>query len=360
MSNNLDKSIKNNSVDGSQEQNQASAHNVNTADATFANAAALQQQMLLMQMQKNQLKTDEINLDELWRAIWAGKKIITLISIVFAIASIFFALSQPNIYKASTILAPVSSEGGAGGLSALAGQFGGLASMAGINLGAEQSDKTDLALQIIKSRSFIERFIAKYDLLVPIMAGKNWDMATNTLILNQALYDSVDNKWKREVKAPKKAVPSYWEAFVVFSDLLSVSQEKSTSMITIELEYFSPTLAQQWLNWLVSDVNEFMREQDQQEAQDSINYLTSQLKETHIASMETVFYQLIEEQTKNMILTQVKAEYVLKTIDPAQVPEEKAKPKRALIVVLGTILGGVLSLIIVLLRYFSNKAKLTQ
>lgn len=74
MSNNLDKSIKNNSVDGSQEQNQASAHNVNTADATFANAAALQQQMLLMQMQKNQLKTDEINLDELWHAIWAGKK----------------------------------------------------------------------------------------------------------------------------------------------------------------------------------------------------------------------------------------------------------------------------------------------
>ncbi len=67
------------------------------------------------------------------------------------------------------------------------------------------------------------------------------------------------------------------------------------------------------------------------------------------------FYQLIEEQTKNMMLTQVKTEYVLKTVDPAQVPEEKAKPKRALIVVLGTILGGLLSVIIVLTRYFSNK-----
>ena len=71
--------------------------------------------------------------------------------------------------------------------------------------------------------------------------------------------------------------------------------------------------------------------------------------------METVFYQLIEEQTKSMMLTKVKAEYVLKTIDPAQVPDEKAKPKRALIVVLGTMLGGMLSVLIVLIRYFSNK-----
>jgi LPS O-antigen subunit length determinant protein (WzzB/FepE family) len=73
--------------------------------------------------------------------------------------------------------------------------------------------------------------------------------------------------------------------------------------------------------------------------------------------METVFYQLIEEQTKSMMLTQVKAEYVLKTIDPAQVPEEKDGPKRALIVVLSTILGSMLSVLIVLICYFSRRNK---
>jgi LPS O-antigen subunit length determinant protein (WzzB/FepE family) len=45
---------------------------------------------------------------------------------------------------------------------------------------------------------------------------------------------------------------------------------------------------------------------------------------------------------------------VLKTIDPPQVPEEKAGPKRALIVVLGTMLGGILSMLIVLVRYFTK------
>jgi LPS O-antigen subunit length determinant protein (WzzB/FepE family) len=39
------------------------------------------------------------------------------------------------------------------------------------------------------------------------------------------------------------------------------------------------------------------------------------------------------------------------------VPELKAKPKRALIVVLAVLLGGVLAVIIVLIRYFSVKTE---
>jgi len=73
--------------------------------------------------------------------------------------------------------------------------------------------------------------------------------------------------------------------------------------------------------------------------------------------MKNVFYQLIEEQTKTMMLTEVSDEYVLKTIDPAQVPDKKDQPKRALIVVLGTMLGGMLSVLLVLIGHFTNNKK---
>ena len=323
-----------------------------------SNAASIaQQQLFLAQMQQNQMQVqdDEIDLGELWRAIWAGKLTIITISFIFAVASLFYGLSQPDVYKASAILAPVSEEGGAGGLGALAGQFGGLASMAGINLGGSGGDKTALALEILKSRSFIENFITKHELLVPLMAAKNWDMATDTLIFDDELYDQVNSNWIREVNPPKKAEPSSWEAFTKFFELLTIEQDKTTSMVTIGIEYFSPAMAQQWLTWLITDINSIMRDEDQKEAQDSIDYLTNQLENIQVTTMETVFYQLIEEQTKNMMLTKVKAEYVLKTIDPPQVPDEKAGPKRALIVVLGTMLGGILSVLIVLIRYFSKK-----
>lgn len=306
---------------------------------------------------QNSENDDEIDLAELWFAIWSGKVLIIAISFIFAVSSIIYAINQPNIYKASTLLAPASEQGSAGGLAKMAGQFGGLASLAGINLGGGGTDKTGLALEVLKSRLFIENFINKHQLLVPLMATKDWDVNTNTLILDDELYNAKSNMWIREVSAPKKAKPSAWEAFEAFNELFSVSSDKESGMITISIEHYSPEVAKQWLLWLVAEINNTMREQDKSEAQRSINFLSEKLQETQLADMQTVFYQLIEEQTKTIMLAEVSQEYVLKTIDPANAPDEKAKPKRALIVVLGTMLGGILSVLIVLVRYFTSNGK---
>ncbi|MFT5812533.1 MAG: hypothetical protein ACI9VT_000268 [Psychroserpens sp.] len=305
--------------------------------------------------QHHLLEDDEIDLAELWHAIWSGKLLIIAISGLFAISSIIYAINQPNIYKATTLLAPASEQGGASGLSKMAGQFGGLASLAGINLGGGGTDKTGLALEVLKSRVFIEKFINNHQLLVPLMAAKNWNVKTNTLVFNSDIYNATTKTWVREVEAPKQPEPSSWEAYKAFKDILVVAADKETGMITLTIEHYSAEIATQWLLWLVSDINAAMRDQDKAEAQRSIDYLSTKLQETQLADMQTVFYQLIEQQTKTIMLAEVSLEYVLKTIDPANAPEEKAKPKRALIVVLGTMLGGILSVLIVLVRYFSNK-----
>jgi LPS O-antigen subunit length determinant protein (WzzB/FepE family) len=301
-----------------------------------------------------QVEDDEIDLAELWRVIWANKFIIIAITFVFAVASVFYALSKPDTYKATALVSPVSSQSG-GTLAALAGQFGGLASMAGINLGGGSGDQTSVALATLESRSFIENFIKKHDLLVPLMAAEKWDRESDSLILNEGIYDKNNQKWVRIVKAPKTAKPSSWEAYESFSKLLIVSQDQTTSLITIELEFLSPSLSKEWLILLINEINEFVRHQDKEETQASINYLRREIKNIQVSNMETVFYQLIEEQTKNMMLAQVKKEYVFKTIDPPQVPDKKNGPKRALIVIISTILGGLISVIVVLIRYFSKK-----
>nr|WP_081182285.1 Wzz/FepE/Etk N-terminal domain-containing protein [Colwellia sp. PAMC 21821] len=303
---------------------------------------------------------DEIDLAELWHAIWSGKLLIIIISALFAMSSIFYAINQPNIYKATTLLSPTSDQGGAGGLAKMAGQFGGLASLAGINLGGGGTDKTGLALEVLKSRFFLENFINQHNLLVPLMAVNNWDINTNTLIIDDEIYNAKTETWLGEVKAPKTPKPSSWQAFKAFKEILTISTDKENGMVTLTIEHYSPEVATRWLKWLVNDINATMREQDKVEAQNSIDYLTKKLKETQLADMQTVFYQLIEEQTKTIMLAEVSKEYVLKTIDPANAPEEKAKPKRALIVVLGTMLGGILSVLIVLIRYFTKKGTATK
>ncbi|MCW4630978.1 Wzz/FepE/Etk N-terminal domain-containing protein [Marinomonas rhodophyticola] len=88
---------------------------------------------------------DEIDLKELFLALWRGKWIIILITFVFAVGGVLYALSQPNTYKAEAVLAS-ANDNQSGGLAGMAAQFGGLASLAGINLGGGGTDSKAMAL----------------------------------------------------------------------------------------------------------------------------------------------------------------------------------------------------------------------
>ncbi|MEL4429149.1 Wzz/FepE/Etk N-terminal domain-containing protein [Shewanella mangrovisoli] len=302
-----------------------------------------------------QVQDDEIDLRELFAVIWQGKWLIIAITAVFAIASVAFAILQPNIYKSEALLAPASEEQG-GGLSALASQFGGLASLAGVNLGAKGgTDKTQLAIEVLKSRQFTSEFIQKHNILADLMAVKEWDRENDKLIYDEDDYIEVTNTWVRDVKPPFKPVPSMQEAYKEFSKIIVVNKDKESGMVTISIEHLSPTVAQQWVTWLIQDINKVMKERDVAEAHRSTEFLNKQIALTNVADIKTVLYKLIEEQAKTIMFAEVRDEYVFKTIDPALAPEEKAKPKRALICVLGTMLGGMLGLMLVLVRHFMRK-----
>ena len=130
---------------------------------------------------------------------------------------------------------------------------------------------------------------------------------------------------------------------------LYVVQDATNGFITVAVEHYSPTVAQRWLEWLVDDLNFSMMQQDVDEAEQAIEYLNRQIEMTSISDLKAVFFNLIEEQTKTVMLATVTDEYVLKTIDPAVVPERKSRPKRALIVVVATMLGFLLASITVLI-----------
>ena len=302
-------------------------------------------------MPNNNIADDEIDLRELFAVIWQGKWIIIAITTLFAVASVVYAINQPNIYKSEALLAPAEEQQG-GGLGALAGQFGGLASLAGVNLGGGSSNKAQLAIEVLKSRQFTSDFIKKHNILPDLMAAKTWNMQANAVVYDSEIYDPENNKWVREVKAPFKPEPSMQEAYKEFSKIISASTDKETGMVKISIEHVSPSVAQQWVEWLIADINQTMKQRDVFEAIKSTDFLTQQLEQTKIADIRAVLYKLVEEQTKTIMFAKVRDEYVFKTIDAALVPEEKFKPKRALICVLGVLLGGMLSVMIVLIRHY--------
>jgi uncharacterized protein involved in exopolysaccharide biosynthesis len=304
--------------------------------------------------QPKQIADDEIDLRELFTAIWQGKWIIIFTTFIFSAGGVFYALSLPDIYKSDVLLSPVSEDSGVN----IPGQLGGLAALAGVNLGGGGGNKTELALQILKSRDFIGRFIEKHDLFVPVMAAEGWNRSDNRLLLDDDIFAQETQQWVREVVPPFSVKPSLLETFNDFIKLLNVSQDQTTGMVTLSISYYSPFLAKEWASKLVEEINDEMRNRELTEAQNSIDYLNGQIEQTNIADVRTMLFSLIEEQSKTVMLANVRDEYVFKTVDPAVVAEEKAKPARALICILAVMLGGMLGVLGVLISYFSRKDNL--
>lgn len=121
------------------------------------------------------------------------------------------------------------------------------------------------------------------------------------------------------------------------------------------MKNYSPYIAQQWVNWLIEDINKAMRERTIAETSQNLAYLNTQLQKTAVTDMQSTFYKLIEEQTKSLMLAEVQEEFVFKVVDPAVVPELKDSPKRVLICVLGILLGVMLGVAIVLIRIVFRK-----
>ena len=286
-------------------------------------------------------QNDEIDLIEYLRVVWQGKWLIIFITALFAVCTVIFALNLPNFYRATVLLSPVNDSNNSN--SALLGQLGGLASLAGLNLGnASNSSSTTKNLAIMESRAFITDFINNYGLTVPIMASIPVD-GRGTVEIDPAIYDETSGEWVREPTRNRGVVPSDWEVFEAFNEMYMIDVDTETGLVYVSIEWLDPVQVKNWLEFLVSDLNERIRQRDLEEAQKAIAYLEDQLNKTQLVDMRNVFYNLIEQQTQTIMLADVRSEYAFQVIDPAVIPEDKVSPNRAVICAFGTFLGFLVS-----------------
>ncbi|MDW1996608.1 Wzz/FepE/Etk N-terminal domain-containing protein [Vibrio sp. 299] len=301
---------------------------------------------------------DEMELREIFKAIWKGKWVIIVTTVIFAIGSVSYALSLPNVYKADATLAPAETSSGSS-LSKMAGQFGGIAALAGVNLSSNSVSQTDLAVEVMKSRHFVESFIERHSIMVSLMAVKDWDLAKNQLIYDEDIYNPSTGTWLRKPQGLRGAKPSPQEAFEVFNkEVLSITEDKDSGLYKISIRHYSPYVAKEWVDWLIQDINNVMRDRAVAEASKNLTFLKKQLSKTAITDMQSTFYKLIEEQTKSLMLAEAQEEYIFKVIDPSITPEIKSSPNRPLICILSVFLGGMLGVSIVIIRFAFQRRKL--
>ena len=195
-----------------------------------------------------------------------------------------------------------------------------------MTLGGSRGD-TEQVLATLSSRNFISSFIADNKLMRLIFADK---------------WDETSKMWKAKTPAD---IPTPLDASDVFQkSILKVTSDKKTGLVTLAIEWKDPRQAAAWANELVSRINYHEKQAAIKEAEQSIAYLKAQLSKTSVVEMQQVIYQLMEMQTKKIMLANVRDQYAFKVIDPAVAPEKRLKPKRKLIVMVGASLGLLISI----------------
>lgn len=298
-------------------------------------------------MQSNDTASYEIK--EIIRILWAKKYLVSSITTFFAIFSVIYALSLPNIYTSSAMLAPSSSNES---LSSKLSAFSSLAGIAGVNLPAGQATKSQEAIQRMRSQEFFTDFILPNIKLEDLLAAEKWDQKTNTIKYNNDIFDSKNSTWVRKVSLPKKTIPSSQEAYLEYIKLLDVAENKLTTFIRISIKHKSPYLAKEWLDLIINKINSSMRSEDERLAKNSINYLNDYSKSTNVQSLIGAIANLQELQLQTLMISSSTEDYVFKILDSPIVPELKSDPKRSIICILITIIGGIFSVIIALTIHF--------
>ena len=308
-------------------------------------------------MEKNTEKfKNDIDLLELFKILWQGKWTIFYLTAAFSIIGVLYSLYLPNIYKSKALLAPANSSSIN---SKISGSYSSLAGLAGIRVPTSDTEDNSMqAIEKLSSLSFFENNILININLPDLMAVDYWDYKSNILVYDSSIYNKQNKTWVREFSYPMKQIPTAQESFKVFIDKhFNLSQDTDSGFVTISVKHQSPHISKEWTELIVNEINSYYRYKDKIESEKSTNFLNKKIETTQLAEVKQVIAKLLQEETKKLALIEANDFYVFDYIDVPVVMEEKSEPKRAFIIILTTLLGGILGLFTVLIKnYFLKKS----
>lgn len=269
---------------------------------------------------------------EVLRALLRRWLLIFIIGTLFTAGAAAIAFTRTPIYRAEVTLIGVEDSSSAGLLGVL-GNLGGVAAMAGIDVGARND--VEVSIATLRSDGFLSTFIEENRLLQEFFA-KQWDSRAET--------------WK----VPEDA-PTMMDGLRLLEDgVMSVSRDRRTGLITVAIEWHDRHKAAAWANLLVQRVNELLRKQAIEEAEHSIEFLNKELERTTVVDLRQAISRLTEAQINRIMMANVRPEFAFRVVDPATVPDAKYKvrPRRLVILMFGAFLGGAVGVLVALWQYF--------
>lgn len=302
-------------------------------------------------MNKNIAHPDfDLDLRDLISIILSAKYRILAVTTFAAILSVIYSLSLSNIYTSKALLVEANDKGS---LTNSLGSMSAIANIAGVEI-PKDSKKSDEAIARIKSFNFFNTFILPEIKLENLLAVDKWIQDENKIIYKKNIFDESKNQWlsKKESK-----IPTAQQAYLEYTRILGISQNNKTGFITVSVNHVSPFIAKEWIDLIIKKINNSMQKEDDEIAIRSIEFLKKEAEASTLQETSIAISQLIEAQIRNLMISSASENYVFRVIDSPIVPEKKTSPSRAVICMVGTLLGFIFGVISSFFAYYRKNFK---
>ena len=307
--------------------------------------------------QENKTKLDsflnsELDLREIIYVLWSKRLFILVTTFISTLIFCIYAYTIPNQYTAESTLEIHNNSETSGALSSLTNQLGGLASLAGINVGGGQSgDKSFWVMERLRSKEFSRHISLIGSIKENFLAIESFDQKSSLIKYNERVF--INNEWL--IDSEGSSEPTALEFHNAMNSSFSVKKNTETGFIELSFQRLSPVFANEFLNIIIEEINTLTKKEDKKNAQNSLDYLKSVLSKNSIKDVKRSVNELIKNQLNVIMLADINDFYILKPIDPPYVPEQKSLPSRSLIGLMGIFLGGIFGSIFVLIRHYRIK-----
>ena len=348
---------------------------------------------------------NEIDLISVIKTIWINRKKVIKTTIIFMIIGLFIAIFSQKEYTASATIVPQSSNG-----ESIGGDLGGLAAIAGINLGALSSDsgispvlypqvinslpfqkellKTHLTINGLKEQISYEtyykdfykpgviNYIVDYTIGLPriiIKAFRGKSNSSEKLFSKSLLSITMEEKellkvLKEQISLNINDKEGYITISVKMPEALAAAEltEKVKNLLQEYIINFKIQKSTEKLNFIKDRYNEKGKEFEKIQFQlakftDQNQQVNSSVAKTKLVQLQAQYdliYGVYAELAKQLATQEIQVKEdtpVFAVLKPVSIPFEKSKPLRFFILMIWTLFGLVFGVVIVFGKIIINK-----
>ena len=288
---------------------------------------------------KNHLNDDEIDLREMFVAIWRGKMVIIVCIIISILFAALYLRSTEQKFTVQYVFAPVSMEDNIPKI----GNLGGLASLAGISIPSSSSSDFLKFKFLIKSEE-VAQVILEDDELVRLIFNNEWDNAKQIYrkpqpgpyeLLKNGVKKFLTGQDPKEYLAPNAARLSHW-----MKDAFFISEDRDTGFLTLTSETSNPDLILKIMTQASTKTDTLLKNRYTKTAEQTMSFYQKQIRNARAREHREALAKLIAKEDQKLMLASKSSYFVAKPLTNPSISLQPTSPKPKLVLALSVVLGG--------------------